>query len=50
MSIILFILCIINLILLISILSTCSDINDNLLDIQRYLRSLPKKFMKKGKS
>ena len=41
-----FLLLIIILILQISILSTCSDINDNLLDIERYMRQLPRQFIR----
>ena len=46
MFIFIFILFIIILILQISILSTCSEINDNLLDIERSIRSIPKRFIR----
>lgn len=46
MFIFVFFLLIIVLILQISILSTCSDINDNLLDIERYMRQLPRQFIR----
>lgn len=46
MLFLLFILCVIILILQIFILSTCSEINDNLLDLERSIRSIPKRFIR----
>ena len=46
MYLFIFILLVIILILQISILSTCADINDNILDIERSIRQLPRQFMR----
>lgn len=46
MTLFIFILLVLVFILQISILSTCSDINDNILDIERSIRQLPRHFMR----
>ena len=49
MFFVIFLLLIVNIFLLISILSTLSEINDNILDTERYFRSIPKSFLRSQK-
>ena len=46
MHLFIFLLLVIVLILQISILSTFADINDNILDIERSIRQIPRQFMR----